>query len=1256
MSISSLNSQPMAKSMNGLNIINADQIYTNNFTANSLTANNLTLNATSGNVIKSSTNPNQYFYVDASGNIGYQNTGVANGYNWKIESNGNAYFKSPSGGGFKSWQFIGNLLRYYNLSSSYSVIINGDEASISLKGGGTNQKIEANSWSISNEGNIVCSNVSANYGVNCTGFTNYGIIPVYTSSYTITTGDSGKKIVVINNVATTLTLPYIASSFNGGLNYIISGNPITNGTIINGTIFDGQSQVNSITLGANETISIFLTVDSYENPIWRYDKILGDKVVDTYSAQNIYGAKTFNSINTEITFNNNGEFNNNGVFFNFATMYNGAYQRISTTSSLDRAYSGQKIEITVSSLTITLPELNFYQTDMFYTFTATFATGSATISAYLPTGNKIYNGSALVDSITIYANESIYFQVVNNQGNSWWIFNRYSSDNVTRTRYILNSTGSTTNVITSVGTAGLFLNDNPIYMRTITDANHYIKFVNTNANSAGGNTTVDGIWIQGNRGGVLASQTTILATQIYFQWKNSNNYSLVKLWCQNGLDVSGGLTVAGTITLPNNSIADSALSPNVAFLNGTQTYSGITTFSSVPICTATYGTIASNALITKNVLDTYAVLVSGNQTNIQGGKVFWNSCQIGAGSSTGLITRIGGSSVGSNWNSTKNLVGIGRSIANSNSAGMTNLDACVFIGQQAGELLAPTGTVNQIVAIGYQALRSNQSSANTGIGAYALASLTYGINNCGIGSACGSALVGATGGGLSCDANFACGSQTFSNGGRYPISETYWTGLTQTSQIIIFATAPVGIYAGCQIYFYSAIGGGNNSVLQTVTTWNSATNTLIMVNSQTIVGGSYFAVFSGGDNVTSNTYSGATPSSSQTTYVLDNNNTLITTSLRAIYWESATVQKYASVTGWDNTTKTITFNPAITISSGSTILFNYTATTNQSRGLNISYNTAIGTASLANVSTNAKYNVAVGYNAMNGVGTSGEDYDNKTYLWGTNNVCVGRNAGATICRAGASYNIFIGANTGTNGGDVNPTKTVSGAIAMGNGVNVFGSDQCCMGTIYNYWYYPTRYKVVIGYTPNINSSANTLETGLNGKVQIVSSDPVFASSVGKDGMAFYPYGENYNIINFANISGSIRGYIGGVNSSSVSYNTSSDERLKENINDMDSQIDNIQKLKPRKFKWKRGGENDVGFIAQEVFQIYPDMNPIKDNEKYSDKLYPKKEDGKDFLFGMDYGKMTPMLWKGLSELIDIVKQQQTEINNLKEIISRNNIQ
>jgi hypothetical protein len=55
----------------------------------------------------------------------------------------------------------------------------------------------------------------------------------------------------------------------------------------------------------------------------------------------------------------------------------------------------------------------------------------------------------------------------------------------------------------------------------------------------------------------------------------------------------------------------------------------------------------------------------------------------------------------------------------------------------------------------------------------------------------------------------------------------------------------------------------------------------------------------------------------------------------------------------------------------------------------------------------------------------------------------------------------------------------------------------------------------------------------------------------------------------------------------------SDQRLKENIRDLDAGLSEVMALKPRKFDWKAGKgkdkKNDRGWIAQEFEQVFPDM-------------------------------------------------------------------
>lgn len=69
---------------------------------------------------------------------------------------------------------------------------------------------------------------------------------------------------------------------------------------------------------------------------------------------------------------------------------------------------------------------------------------------------------------------------------------------------------------------------------------------------------------------------------------------------------------------------------------------------------------------------------------------------------------------------------------------------------------------------------------------------------------------------------------------------------------------------------------------------------------------------------------------------------------------------------------------------------------------------------------------------------------------------------------------------------------------------------------------------------------------------------------------------------------------------------------------MDSMIDNIMKMKPSNYTWLSNGKESQGFIAQEVFEIFPEMrNDVDTNTEY---------------YGLDYGKFTPYLVKAMQEM------------------------
>jgi hypothetical protein len=101
----------------------------------------------------------------------------------------------------------------------------------------------------------------------------------------------------------------------------------------------------------------------------------------------------------------------------------------------------------------------------------------------------------------------------------------------------------------------------------------------------------------------------------------------------------------------------------------------------------------------------------------------------------------------------------------------------------------------------------------------------------------------------------------------------------------------------------------------------------------------------------------------------------------------------------------------------------------------------------------------------------------------------------------------------------------------------------------------------------------------NGKIGQVSSDNTSA---------------NYTYFLYSTIASAYRFYVtfdGKVNATSTTIAAISDERLKENIRDIEYGLADILKVKPRRFDWKDGKgqntKNAAGFIAQEFEQVFP---------------------------------------------------------------------
>ena len=98
----------------------------------------------------------------------------------------------------------------------------------------------------------------------------------------------------------------------------------------------------------------------------------------------------------------------------------------------------------------------------------------------------------------------------------------------------------------------------------------------------------------------------------------------------------------------------------------------------------------------------------------------------------------------------------------------------------------------------------------------------------------------------------------------------------------------------------------------------------------------------------------------------------------------------------------------------------------------------------------------------------------------------------------------------------------------------------------------------------------------------------------------------------------------------------SDIRLKKNRRKLIDPLATVLKLKGAKFEWKKDDKTDIGFIAQEVETIIPEI--VKTND------FDMNTGVKD-MKTVEYGKLAPYL-------VEAIKEQQKQIDELKQQIKK----
>lgn len=106
--------------------------------------------------------------------------------------------------------------------------------------------------------------------------------------------------------------------------------------------------------------------------------------------------------------------------------------------------------------------------------------------------------------------------------------------------------------------------------------------------------------------------------------------------------------------------------------------------------------------------------------------------------------------------------------------------------------------------------------------------------------------------------------------------------------------------------------------------------------------------------------------------------------------------------------------------------------------------------------------------------------------------------------------------------------------------------------------------------------------------------------------------------------------VGSSTGNAVNYNTTSDARLKENIRNTHYGLKELISLHVRDYNFIGSSADTSGFIAQELYDVYPIAVSVGGDDPHEKP------------WGVDYGKLTPLIVKSIQE-------QQLQIEELKNV-------
>ena len=167
--------------------------------------------------------------------------------------------------------------------------------------------------------------------------------------------------------------------------------------------------------------------------------------------------------------------------------------------------------------------------------------------------------------------------------------------------------------------------------------------------------------------------------------------------------------------------------------------------------------------------------------------------------------------------------------------------------------------------------------------------------------------------------------------------------------------------------------------------------------------------------------------------------------------------------------------------------------------------------------------------------------------------------------------------------------------------------------------------------------------GVSGSADGEFGKGVYGSAEGKFGIGVYGRADSTNGVGVIGF-GPMSGFDFNATGPGVNYGSTSSRRWKNNIKNISDPLDKINQLRGVYYDWdvEHGGQHDIGFIAEEVGMVLPEIVVFEEN-------------GVD-ASGMDYSKMTPLLVEAVNamrlEYETRLDAQQEEIDRLNQLTTQ----